>query len=386
VDLRSLAVDPERFQFKLNTDLSDHQVIEEVISLNMRRRDLTPGQRAMIAVGLANLKFGDNQHTQTEGVSHDTPSVDTQQEGAQRCAPSVSQEQAAEQMGVSRRSLQNAKKVAEKAPELAEAVKSGELDVKTAAKVADLPPEQRSEIAAADDVKAAAKEALEASRSPRSRRWAVGIELPTREWDGKPKALIAWIIASNLQRRHYSESQRAMIAARLATLHSGRPSANAANAAIMTQPQAAQLLSINRASVSRARQVIAHGVPELVTAVEQNRLAVSAGAKIAQLPPEQQRRMVEPEPEPEPELRVPESPTAACACECAGATEHVIIRWATSRGPDPTTRGTHERKNVTDDCDGNERIPRHSSSATPPQPRPRATRGQDRRGALLLGR
>ena len=47
------------------------------------------------------------------------------------------------------------------------------------------------------------------------------VEPITIEWDGNG-SILAYVISKNLQRRHLNESQRAMIAARIANMSSGR--------------------------------------------------------------------------------------------------------------------------------------------------------------------
>ena len=102
---------------------------------------------------------------------------------------------------------------------------------------------------------------------------------------------LQFVIAKNLARRHLGESQRAMIAAKLATMNVGHQSANASIEAI-SQPQAAELLNVSRASVQRAAEVRDHGVPELQQAVEQGEVSVNAAATIADLPKDEQRSAV----------------------------------------------------------------------------------------------
>src|SRR5205814_626645 len=72
-----------------------------------------------------------------------------------------SREQAAELLDVSPSSVDRAAKVLRAGtPELAETVASGRIDVHTAARVADLPPADQQEVAAAPEPKTAAKAKL----------------------------------------------------------------------------------------------------------------------------------------------------------------------------------------------------------------------------------
>jgi N6-adenosine-specific RNA methylase IME4 len=102
---------------------------------------------------------------------------------------------------------------------------------------------------------------------------------------------VAYVISLNLRRRHLNESQRALVAAKLAILgHGVRQSGKFA--AVPTQGEAAVLLNISERSVRSAREVTDHGVPELVQAVERGRVSVSAAADLAAQPIEEQREIV----------------------------------------------------------------------------------------------
>jgi hypothetical protein len=70
-------------------------------------------------------------------------------------------------------------------------------------------------------------------------------------WDGKGSAL-AFVLSLNLHRRHLNESQRAMVAAKIATLERGRPEVITPKG-IITQKQAAKHLNVSVHSVQRAR-------------------------------------------------------------------------------------------------------------------------------------
>lgn len=98
------------------------------------------------------------------------------------------------------------------------------------------------------------------------------------------------VLSLNLCRRHLNESQRSMVAARLKPLLKDHP---------LPQPEgetppkpkdvAAQRLNVSARTVSFAEKVLASGVPELVRAVDDGTIAVSAAAQAAKLPAEAQR-------------------------------------------------------------------------------------------------
>lgn len=102
----------------------------------------------------------------------------------------------------------------------------------------------------------------------------------------------AFVVSNNLHRRHLSESQRAMVAAKLANLRQGsnrykldlsidRSRRETKSGVLISD--AAQALNVSTASVSRARIVRDHGTPELTSAVEAGTLTVSKAANIIQL-------------------------------------------------------------------------------------------------------
>ncbi len=103
---------------------------------------------------------------------------------------------------------------------------------------------------------------------------------------------ISYVVSENLHRRHLSESQRSMVAEKLANMRQGErtdlePSANVPK---VSQREAADRLNVGERSVRYAAVVRNHGAPELVSAVEQGTIPVSRAAEIARKPIEQQGR------------------------------------------------------------------------------------------------
>jgi ParB-like chromosome segregation protein Spo0J len=84
-----------------------------------------------------------------------------------------------------------------------------------------------------------------------------------------------YVVSANVKRRHLNESQRALIAAQLATFTHGGDRSKASIDAL-TQKEAAELLNVSEPSVERAVKVLKNGVPALVEAVKDGKLRVSA--------------------------------------------------------------------------------------------------------------
>lgn len=113
----------------------------------------------------------------------------------------------------------------------------------------------------------------------------------------------AYVVSLNLHRRHLNESQRSMVAAKLANLAAGRPSINPANlpgflpeerppVAAVSQSSAAAMLNVSERSVRAAVRVKEDAAPELAAEVEQGRVSVSAAADVAKLPKQEQAEIV----------------------------------------------------------------------------------------------
>lgn len=116
-----------------------------------------------------------------------------------------------------------------------------------------------------------------------------------RTWDGTG-SLVSFVVSLNLHRRHLTESQRAMVAAKLANMeHGGNRKDQVANWRLdqITQADAAKLLQVGERSIQRAKAVLENAAEELVAQVERGEVAVSAAATVATLPTEWQRVIVE---------------------------------------------------------------------------------------------
>jgi hypothetical protein len=104
---------------------------------------------------------------------------------------------------------------------------------------------------------------------------------------------VRFVLAANVRRRHLNESQRALIAAKLATLGLGSNQHQKEDAPIgaPSQETAAEMLSVGRRSVQRARQVLEHAEPADIKAIAEGKATVSGIVK--------KRHPTTSEPEPE---------------------------------------------------------------------------------------
>src|SRR5215475_9710917 len=85
---------------------------------------------------------------------------------------------------------------------------------------------------------------------------AAGIEPKFENYTGYDP--IAFVVSLNLRRRHLSESQRAMVAAKLATLKLG----DNQHSEGLPIGRSSELLNVGERTVARAREVQEHGTAE----------------------------------------------------------------------------------------------------------------------------
>jgi ParB-like chromosome segregation protein Spo0J len=104
---------------------------------------------------------------------------------------------------------------------------------------------------------------------------------------------IQFVLSKNLHRRHLKQSQRAMIGAKMATLERGRPKGNGSND-LLSQDDAAAMLSVSTPQVKRAKYVLEHGSQALIEAVEACEITVSMAEKLCKAEPDKrsQTRLV----------------------------------------------------------------------------------------------
>jgi len=113
----------------------------------------------------------------------------------------------------------------------------------------------------------------------------LGITPDIQLWDGERGHELDYVLDHNLARRHLTESQRALVAARVRDFGGGPARGKKAAAA-------ADRLNVSTRSVENAAKVLREGAPELVAAVERGEAKVRPAASIASLPPEEQALLV----------------------------------------------------------------------------------------------
>jgi hypothetical protein len=110
---------------------------------------------------------------------------------------------------------------------------------------------------------------------------AAGVQPRFKTYEGGDP--LGFIVSANLHRRHLNASQRAMIAARLASMRQGERTdlEPCSNSSKVSQPKAARLLNVSRSSLQAAKVVQEHGSPELQQAVTAGEVSVSRAAAMA---------------------------------------------------------------------------------------------------------
>ena len=120
-----------------------------------------------------------------------------------------------------------------------------------------------------------------------------GVKMEFCDYDEDPEWLaergfdpLEYVLSRNLHRRQLKQSQRAMVAAKMANLKHGQKKSEVQNCTSWND--AAQLLSVSRRSVAQAKDVLAHGSDELIEAVEQCQVSVSLAGKLCKEVPDKE--------------------------------------------------------------------------------------------------
>jgi ParB-like chromosome segregation protein Spo0J len=118
----------------------------------------------------------------------------------------------------------------------------------------------------------------------------LGLDYTPRDYTGDDP--LSFVISMNVRRRHLDESQRAMVAARLSNLQRGRPEKTPSIEGI-TQERAATLLNVGLATVERAKKVQRDAAPEVIQAVDEGKMTITAALPLTDLPREEQAAILE---------------------------------------------------------------------------------------------
>ncbi len=119
-----------------------------------------------------------------------------------------------------------------------------------------------------------------------------GVKHKSRTYEGEdtPEALATFVTSLNLHRRQLTDTQRAMVGAKIANLHRGgdrrSESFKPASAGLkISQKRAAAMVNVKQSAVERAKAVQKHGSKEVVAAVESGHLPLATAEKIAKSTP-----------------------------------------------------------------------------------------------------
>lgn len=120
---------------------------------------------------------------------------------------------------------------------------------------------------------------------------AAGIEPATELFSGDNP--LAFVISKNLKRRQLKDSQRALVAARIANMSHGGDRKSGGDTKLITQSVAAELLNVQPRTLRWGRQVEKHCADSVKALVEGGKLSVSAAGKISHLPQSKQNQFAE---------------------------------------------------------------------------------------------
>jgi ParB-like chromosome segregation protein Spo0J len=122
------------------------------------------------------------------------------------------------------------------------------------------------------------------------------VEPKFRHFKGTDEEALAFVVGANLHRRHLGETERAMAAAKIATLKKGANQHTAvavcSGEGDIPQAKAAEMMDVSVDSLQRAKKVLDHGTPELQKAVAEGTVSISDASSAASEEPAVQRKAV----------------------------------------------------------------------------------------------
>lgn len=102
----------------------------------------------------------------------------------------------------------------------------------------------------------------------------LAIPCPSRDYTGNDP--LGFVISLNLKRRHLNESQRALIAAKIANMKQGRPENSSIELITpVSQAKAAEMMNVGVATLKRAKAILEADDSEAVRQIERGELTVS---------------------------------------------------------------------------------------------------------------
>jgi ParB-like chromosome segregation protein Spo0J len=120
---------------------------------------------------------------------------------------------------------------------------------------------------------------------------ALGRDCATRPYTGDDP--LSFVLSMNLRRRHLDESQRGMVAARLATMRQGERTDLRSIERKLSQDDVAELLNVGIETVKRATKVQHTAAQEIVQAVDTGIMTLAAALPLTEVPKEDQPRLLE---------------------------------------------------------------------------------------------
>src|SRR5262249_23124697 len=119
-----------------------------------------------------------------------------------------------------------------------------------------------------------------------------------KEWTGKG-SLTSLVILLNLNRRHLSDQQRALIAAK-AKPHFAQEAKKRMEAGTLASieargksaAKAAEAFNVSRTAVERATRVTRDATPEVVEAVHEDKISLTAAEELSKLTPAEQIKAI----------------------------------------------------------------------------------------------